>query len=64
MMKYGMKLLIHSQTSMVEPLKFEKGQVISFYSLLGMWLLIHVGLLVKGGPGGQIDNLLIPGYSL
>ena len=37
----GMKLLIHPYTSMVQPLKFENGRVISPHTLLSMWLLIH-----------------------
>ena len=37
----GVKLLIHSQTSMVQLLKFGNGEVISSQTLLGMWLLIH-----------------------
>ena len=36
-----MKLLIHSQTSTVAPMKFGNGYVISSRTLLGMWLLIH-----------------------
>ena len=43
----GMKLLIHSQTSTVEPLKFENGLVISSCTFLYMWLLIHAGIKVK-----------------
>ena len=39
----GMKLLIHSQTSTVQPLKFGNGWAISSHILLGMWLLIHAG---------------------
>ena len=35
-----MELLIHSQTSVVQPLKFGNGWVISSHTLLGMWLLI------------------------
>ena len=45
--RYGMKLLIHSQTSMVQPLRFGNGYVISSHMLLGMWLLIHIS---KRGP--------------
>ena len=37
--KCGGKLLIHSQTSTVQPLKFGNGLVISSHTLLGMWLL-------------------------
>ena len=36
-----MKLLIHSQPSTVQPLKFGSGYVISSHTLLGMWFLIH-----------------------
>ena len=55
-MKYGMKILIHSQTSTVQPLKFGIGTVISSRTLLDMWLLIHTeikvkGMLLKGGLG-------------
>ena len=42
-----MKLLIHSQTSMVQLLKFGNGQVISSHTLQGMWLIIHGS---KHGP--------------
>ena len=41
--KCGMKLLIHSQTSTVAPLKFGIGHVISSYILWWMWLFIHAG---------------------
>ena len=34
---------------MVQPLKFMKGLVISFHTLLGMLLLIHAGIKVKPG---------------
>ena len=50
------KLLIHSQTSMAQPLKFGNGKVISSHTFLGMWLLIHLGIelnqfiLVKRAP--------------
>ena len=39
-----MKLLIHSQNSLVELLKFGNGNVISSHILLGIWLFIHVGI--------------------
>ena len=42
-MMCGMKLLIHSQTSTVQPLKFGDGYVISVPIFLGMRLFIHVG---------------------
>ena len=41
------KLLIHSKTSTVQPLKFGNGQVISSHTLLFRWLLIHVGIKVN-----------------
>ena len=31
----------------MEPFKFEKGYVISFDTLLGMWLLTHAGIKVN-----------------
>ena len=44
----GVKLLdIHSQTSMVQRLKFRNGQVISSHNLQGMWLRVHAGIKVK-----------------
>ena len=43
----GMKLLIHSQTSTAQPLKFGNGWVISSHILLGMNLLIHSGIKSK-----------------
>ena len=53
--KCGLKLIIHSQTSTIAPLKFGNGKVISSHTLLGMWLFIHVriklNILVKGAPG-------------
>ena len=45
--KCGIKLLIHSQTSTVQPLKFGNGKVISSHTLLCMWLLIHAGIKVN-----------------
>ena len=46
-----------SRTSTVQPLKFGNGEVISFYTLLGMWLLIHAGLKLnlvsKWSPWGH-----------
>ena len=42
-----MKLLIHSQTSAMEPVKFGKGYVISPNILRGMWLFIHAEIKVK-----------------
>ena len=60
--KCEMKLLIHSQTSTVQPLKFGNGQVISSHTLLGMWLLIHAGLKLihvsNRGPSGPIFKLI------
>ena len=37
-----MKLLIHSQTSTVQPKKFGKGLVFPFHTLPGIWLLINI----------------------
>ena len=45
--KCRMKLLIHSQTSTVQPLKFGNVYVISSNTLLAMWLLIHAGVKVN-----------------
>ena len=42
--KCGMELLIHSQASTVQLLKFENGYVILYHAFLGMWLLIHAGI--------------------
>ena len=42
-----MELLIHSQTSTAEPLKFGNGYVISSHTLQGLWLIIHVGIKVN-----------------
>ena len=36
-----MNSLYHSKTSTVQPLKFRNAQIISFHTLLDMWLLIH-----------------------
>ena len=53
--KCGLKLLIHSQTSTIAPLKFGNGKVISSHTLLGMWLFIRVRIklnhISKGAPG-------------
>ena len=43
----GIITLTHSQTSTVQPLKFGNGLVISFQTLLDMWLFIHAGIQVK-----------------
>ena len=43
----GVQLFIHTQTSMVEPLKFGNGLVISSHILQGMQLLIHAGIKVN-----------------
>ena len=40
-MKYGMSLLIHSQTLKVKPLKFVVRYMISPHTLVVMWLFIH-----------------------
>ena len=42
-----MKLLIHTQTSTVQPLKIGNEYVISSHTLSGMWLLIHAGIKVN-----------------
>ena len=42
-----MKLLIHSQTSTVPPLKFGNEYVISYHILLGMWLLVNAVIKVQ-----------------
>ena len=42
--KWGIKLLIHSQTPAVQPLKLRIGQAISSHTFLGMRLLIHAGI--------------------
>ena len=54
-----MQLLIHSQTSAAEPLKFGNGYLISAHTLLSMWLLIHAGIkvilfVVKRGPWWKV----------
>ena len=43
-LKGGMKLLIHPQTSTVQLLKFGNEQVISSHTLLGMWKVMHAGI--------------------
>ena len=43
----GIKLLIHSQTSLVQPLKFGKGLSISSHTLLDIQLIIHAGINVN-----------------
>ena len=44
-----MKLLIHPQSSTVEPLKFGNGYVIPSHALPGMWLHIHdIKVLFQG----------------
>ena len=59
----GVNLLIHSQTSTVQPLKLVKGLVILSHTSLGMWLLIHAeiksvkeSLLVKVAPDAHHAN--------
>ena len=42
--KCGMKYLIHAKPSMVASLKFGNGQIISSYTLLGMYFLFMLGL--------------------
>ena len=39
-----MKLLLHSQTSPVQPLKFGNGKVVSSHTILGMCLVILGGI--------------------
>ena len=55
-----MELLIHSQTSSVQPVKFRNGLVIPFYTLMDMWLLSHIGIKAspydKIGQRSQIKN--------
>ena len=46
-MKCVMKLLLHSQTSTVQPLKFGNGEVVPSHTLLDMWLLTHAGIKVN-----------------
>ena len=41
LMKCGMKLLIHTLTSIEQPLEFCKEQVISPHNKLGMWLITY-----------------------
>ena len=43
----GVELLIHSQTSTVQPLKYGDGYVILSHNILGIWLIIHAGIKVK-----------------
>ena len=40
----GMKSIIHSQTSTVEPFEIGNGEIISFHTFLSMRLLIHAGI--------------------
>ena len=42
-----MKLLIHTQTSTVQPLQFGKEYIISPHTLLAKWVLIHAEIKVK-----------------
>ena len=46
-LKCEMKLLIHSQNSAVQLLKFGNGLVMSPVNLQGGWLLIHAGIKVN-----------------
>ena len=41
------KILIHSQTTTSAQLKFGNEYVISFHTLLGVWLRIHAEIKVK-----------------
>ena len=45
--KCGVKLLIHSQTSTVQPMNLRNGLVISFHTVLSKWALIHAGIKVN-----------------
>ena len=49
-----MKLLVYSQSSVVAPLKFRNGLVISYHTLLDMWLLFHVEINVSYTYVGKI----------
>ena len=56
---------------MVASLKFRNGQVNSSHTLLGMRLLIHAGMLMKGATGVIVCNMhcsvwhmVISNYSL
>ena len=60
---------IYSLTSMVQPLKFRNGQVISSHTLLGMWLLIHASkrgswCIPISAPKGLILSMWDTGYHL
>ena len=52
-----MKSLIYSQTSEVQPLKFENGWVISSDTLQGMWLLIHAGIRFNPSDKAALTQL-------
>ena len=41
------KLLIHSQTSTMQPLKFGNEWIISSHTVLGVWFIIHTGINVN-----------------
>ena len=43
------ELLFHSQTSMAALLKFGNVWIISYYTLLGMWLFIHAEIKTNLG---------------
>ena len=45
--KCALKLLIHSQTGNIAPLKFGNGQVVSPHILKQMMILIHAAIKVK-----------------
>ena len=45
--KVWCELCIHSQTSIVQQLKFGNGEAISTHTLMDMWLLIHAGVEVE-----------------
>ena len=46
-MRCGMKLLIYSQSSTVQPLKYVNGYVISSHTFLGMWILLYAVIKVN-----------------
>ena len=48
--KCGMQLLIYSQASAVQPLKFVNGWLITSHIVLGMWFLIDAGLKANPVP--------------
>ena len=57
-MKSGVKLLVHSQTPTVQPLKFGNERIITPYTLLGIQLLIHAGVKVNPWLGNRTPGFL------